>query len=124
MGKGRGEEEGNNEEIWEKEREEKRNELAYYFESKQEDIPRMSRKETERAMVGNFTVEWESAFSLEKEEGRKNGERRRSTLRRVPGWSRLPFEWFMNRLLLRLFSSFQNDNVLWRTEIRLVTVNF
>lgn len=76
----------------------------------------MSRKETERAMVGNFTVEWESAFSLEEEEGRKkNGERRRSTLRRVPGWSRSPFEWFMDRLLLHLFSAFQNDNVTRRT---------
>lgn len=43
---------------FEKRREKKeKNELAYYFESKQEDIPRMSRKETERAMVGNFTVE-------------------------------------------------------------------
>lgn len=85
-----------------------KNELAYYFESKQEDIPRMSRKETERAMVGNFTVEWESAFSLEEEEeGRereKDGERRRSTLRRVPGWSRLPFEWFMDGLLLLVYS--------------------
>lgn len=39
-----------------------------------------------------------------KREREKDGERRRSTLRRVPGWSRLPFEWFMDGLLLLVYS--------------------
>lgn len=71
MGKGR-ERKGRRKKFEKREK----NELAYYFESKQEDIPRMSRKETERAMVGNFTVEWESAFSLEEEEEGREKERR------------------------------------------------
>lgn len=62
---------------FEKRREKKeKNELAYYFESKQEDIPRMSRKETERWLVILRSNEKALSRSRKRRE-EKNGERRR-----------------------------------------------